>query len=74
MCVRACALACKLMMNSMLMNEIIDIKVHTTKEGRANAMKKMVERSIRVKKELHKYIVEHGTSVGYDPDITYAAL
>lgn len=54
------------------MNEVIHIKVHTTKEGRAKAMKQMIERSIRVKKELHRYIMEHGTSVGYDPDITYA--
>ncbi len=49
-------------------------KVKTTKEGRALAMKSMIERAVRVKKELRMYIAEHGTSVGYDPDKTYAAL
>lgn len=50
------------------------INIKTTKEGRALAMKGMIERAIRVKKELRKYIAEHGTSVGYDPDKTYATL
>lgn len=56
------------------MEKEITIKVKTTKEGRALAMKSMIERAVRVKKELRMYIAEHGTSVGYDPDKTYATL
>lgn len=53
--------------------DTITIKVHTTKEGRAKAMKTMIERAIRVKKEIHQYFTEHGTTAGFDPDKSYAS-
>lgn len=56
------------------MEKEITVRIKTTKEGRALAMKGMIERAVRVKKELSRYIAEHGTSVGYDPDKTYATL
>lgn len=55
------------------MEKEITINIKTTKRGRALAMKSMIERAIRVKKEMRRYIAENGTSVGYDPDKTYAS-
>lgn len=57
----------------MMNNSEITIRIPTTKEGRARAMKSMIEKTMRVKKEIHQYFKEHGTTAGYDPDTTYAS-
>ena len=51
-----------------------NITIPATKEERVARFRAMVGRSIRIKKEMQRYFEEHGTTVGYDPDKTYAVL
>lgn len=44
-----------------------NITIPATKEERVARFRAMVERSIRIKKELQIYFKEHGTTVGYEP-------
>lgn len=47
-------------------------KIPATQKGRVEQFRSMLLDAIRIKKELSQYFNEHHTTLGYDPDKTYA--
>lgn len=56
------------------MKKAYNITIAATKEERVARFRAMVERTVRIKKELQAYFEKHGTTVGFVPNDSATTL